>query len=157
DLRGRQVRALVVRRDRRVVPRLDLAGEDLGDRLGRQLQAVHAGEVVDHGDRADDHRQVQRGVALAALPGGCGLLLVERRVRAGEGDLPAGERLDAGSRTARVVVEVGAGALGGVDLRPLLDGVLLCAGPGGVDAAGRAVDGAGGGTPRARRGVVVAS
>src|SRR5690606_8240760 len=72
-------------------------------------------------------------------------------------DLPAGERLDAGSRTARVVVEVGAGALGGVDLRPLLDGVLLCAGPGGVDAAGRAVHGAGGGTPRARRVVVVAS
>jgi hypothetical protein len=103
------------------------------------------------------YRQVDGVAALAALLGGGGLVGLEGRVRAREGHLALGERLDARARAARVVVEVGAGALLRVDLGPLLDGVLLRARAGGVHRGLGAVDVAGGHGGRARALVAVAT
>ena len=55
----------VQRLDRGVVPGLDLAEEDVGDRLAVELQAgLHAGQVVGDGDRAEEHRDLHGGAAV---------------------------------------------------------------------------------------------
>ena len=62
-----QVRLRVERLDGRVVPLRDLAGEDLADRLGVEVQAAaDALDVVGHRDRAEHERDVQDRPALGA-------------------------------------------------------------------------------------------
>ena len=59
------VDAGVQRLDLGVVPGLDLAEEDVGDRLAVELQAgLDAWQVVGDGDRAEEHRDLHRGAAV---------------------------------------------------------------------------------------------
>src|SRR5262249_51930274 len=74
DLRAGQLRLGVVGLDRRVVPRGDLTGEDLGDRVTRQLEVGHARKVVRERDRVGDRREVEDRSALD-------LALVGSRIR----------------------------------------------------------------------------
>src|SRR5262249_20943760 len=82
-----QVDTRVDRLERRVVPVLDLALEDVPDGRRVQLQAADPGQVVRHRDRAEHDREVQHGLALEVrhLVGG------DRRVRAGVVDDARGQ------------------------------------------------------------------
>jgi len=114
--------------------------------LGRQVGLVAAGEVVGAGDRADDHRQVDR-LAAGAVGVGLGLLvLLDGGVRAGPGDLLVDERLAARAGATGVVVHRDALAEVLERLGPLGHGVLLRAGPSPVERAGAEALVAGGGT-----------
>ena len=107
---GRQHQARVVGLQRRIVPGLDLAGEQLGDVLARQPQVRHAlavdDEVVHEGRTAGGDRHV--GIAARSrILGGRPVFRfeLERNVRGGEVDRAVQEVLAAGSRTTRVVVD----------------------------------------------------
>ena len=68
DRGARQRYARVQRLDLGVIPGLDLAEVDVGDRLAVELQAgLHAGEVVGDGDRAKEHRDLHRRAAVLAM------------------------------------------------------------------------------------------
>ncbi len=110
DGQRRQGDAGVQRGDGRVVPVGDRAVEDLGQHRRGQDQAVDAGDVVGQRDRAGDHRQVDRVVTGAAgRLGGRRLVLLQRRVGAGEVDLVGDEVRDALTGAAAAVgVDVGA-------------------------------------------------
>src|SRR5262249_23650754 len=99
DLRRRQLHAGIVGRDRRVVPGLDLLGGDLGERRSRQLQLVDAVQVVRHGDRRGDGREVQdRSLRLRVAR-------TELAVGAREVDVAAREERLAGARPDALVLD----------------------------------------------------
>ena len=102
DRRRRQRRVRVEVLDRAVVPVLDLAEVDVGDRLAVELEAlVDARQVVGHGDRPEDGRDLDRRALLE--PG----LVVgrQRRVAGREADRPGLQRRDARTGAGRVVVQ----------------------------------------------------
>src|SRR6266508_3639448 len=154
DRSGRELGARVQLGDRRVVPGLDGALEDL--RRGRAVEdeLVDAGNVVLDRDRADDRREVQRRVALAALLRLVDLDLavlrlgLQGRVRTAEVDLAGDELLDTRAGAGRVVVHRDVRALVVVLGDDFLDGVLLRGGAFRVERAGRAVSTGGGGRGR---------
>ena len=96
-----QVGVGVVGGDGRVVPGRDLALEDLGERVRRQLQLVDAVEVVRDGDRGEDGREVED---LAALELGQ-VLVLDEAVGAGAVDDLVGQVLAALARAAAAVVD----------------------------------------------------
>ena len=109
--------------DRGVVPLLDLAEEDVGDRRAVELEAlVDPVDVVGDGHRAEHGRDVD-GVAL--LLGGVLLLGLHRRVGGAEVDGARRELGDAAARADRLVVDRGARR------------VLEARGPLGVDRRGK--------------------
>ena len=112
-----QLRARVVGGDRRVVPLLDVALEDLRDRVGRELQLVDAVDVVADRDRAEQDREVEEVAALDLRLVG----VLVRRVGAAEVDRPVGEVLAALARAAAAVVDLDVR----VGLRERLDRDLL--------------------------------
>ena len=132
DRRRRERRARVVGLDRRVVPGGDLAVHDLGERRGRQLQVRHARQVVDHGDRGDVDRQVDRGAGGAPGVGLGDLVGAQRGVRAREVGRRGDELGAAAAGPDRVVVDGDCGV--GV-LEALAPGVhrLLLRGRAGAD------------------------
>ena len=96
DVRVGQLQARVLAGDLGVVPLLDLAEVDVGERLAVELEpALDAGQVVGRGDRAEGDRRLDR----RALLDGRDLLVLERRVRAGEVDRPGRELRDARRRS----------------------------------------------------------
>src|SRR3954471_2925389 len=102
DSRVRELRAGVLLGDRRVVPVLDLAEEDVGDRRAVELQAlVEPADVVGDRDRAEEHRDLD-GVALRER---VAVLGRERWVAAGEVSRALAERGDAGAGADGLVVE----------------------------------------------------
>src|SRR5262249_9028380 len=107
DRRRRQLHALVVGSDRRVVPGLDVALEDLRQRLRRELELLHAAEVVRHRDGAGDRREVEERPALdvGGVRGAVG------RVGPGELDDLVGEVLTPLSGAAAGVVDRDVGVL----------------------------------------------
>ena len=104
DRRAREGDPRVQRLDRGVVPGLDGAEVDVGDRLAFELQAcLDAGEVVGDGDRAQEHRDLDRGAAVLGdrfFIGG-----LQRRVAGSEVDGLALERGDARARADSLVVD----------------------------------------------------
>src|SRR6476661_10172170 len=88
DGRVGEVRVGVHLGDGRVVPRGDLAVEDLGDRVGVHVERVDALEVERDRDGRDVGRDLDRVLAVAALLGGgeLALVVVEVGVGAGEAD-----------------------------------------------------------------------
>src|SRR6185437_8534881 len=112
DLRAGQVGARIVRLDGGVIPGRDLALEDLGRRLGTELEVVDPVQVVDDRDRGDvvrDLNQLARRTPRSRLRQLCG---VEGRVAAGEGRLATGDELvAAATRPDRVVRDRRAGVL----------------------------------------------
>src|SRR3954471_2773191 len=102
DLRRGDRRAAVERLDRRVVPALDLAQVDVGQRLAVELEAaLDAVEVVGGRDRAQRERHLDRLALLdrRAVVGG------QRRIGAGEVGRAGGELRDAGARADALVVD----------------------------------------------------
>src|SRR6266404_2167874 len=100
DLQVRKLRALVLRRDRRIVPLGDLAQEDAGHGLRRELQVLHARRVVDDDHRAHHRRDVLdagRLQQLLAAHGSVGSAEVHRLL---------GDLLDAAARADRLVVDL---------------------------------------------------
>src|SRR5699024_4386227 len=93
-------------RDRRVVPRGDVLGEDPGDHLGREVQVLDALEVEHDRDRGDVDGQVEGLLTVADLGGGGELLLVQGGVGAGELHLTGQELLAAGAGAGGVVGDV---------------------------------------------------
>src|SRR4051812_40201171 len=136
DLGRRELGVGVVGLDGRVVPRLDLAGEDPGDGLGGEVELVDAFEVEDDGDRAHVVGDLD-GVGAAALLRGVDLTLlgVERGVGPGEVDATGVELLDTGTRAGRVVVDGDAAVRLLEAGSPGVHGGLLGAGPGAVELA----------------------
>ncbi len=141
--RSGQLDALVQRGDRRVVPLLDLLVEQVGDDAGRQLQLVDALEVVDDGDGADVERELDDVAALAAGLAGGDLLVLERRVGAGERQPAGQELLPAAARAHRVVVDRDVGVGLGEAGAPGLHRGLLGAGAATVQGAAELRGGAG--------------
>src|SRR4029079_17924766 len=104
DARGRQLRARVLARDLRVVPLLDLAEEDVGDRLAVELEAlVDAVDVVGDGYGTEHRRDVDRVAAL--LLGGRDLVVLHRGVGGAEVDSARAELRDAAAGADGLVVD----------------------------------------------------
>src|SRR5215211_2490921 len=119
DVRVRDLYALVLSRDRRVVPLLDLAEEDVGNRRPVELEALgDPGDVVRDGDGARHGGDVDRG---ALLRGRLDLVIVHGRVGGAEVDRAGGELGNAAARADGLVVDRRAGR------------VLVARGPLGVD------------------------
>jgi hypothetical protein len=121
DVRIGKRHAGVVGGDRGVVPFLDVALEDLRDRVGGQLQLVDAVEVVRHRDAAEQNRKVEQVAALDLREVG----VLERGVRAREVGHHIREVLPtfAGAATSVVDLDVGV-ALGERGDRALLKCLL---------------------------------
>jgi len=76
--------------DSRIVPGLDLAEEDLGERwaIDHEIAGLDALDVDDRHDAAHDHRELNESAVVKFLAG-------ERRVRGAEGDGLGFDLLDA--------------------------------------------------------------
>src|SRR4051794_5657629 len=144
DRRAGQLRVRVVGLDRRVVPGGDRPGEDLGDRVGRQVELVDAREVVDDGDRRDVVRQLEDLAAGAAVLGLRDLVVAEVGVRAGEVDAAGQELLAATAGAHRVVVHRDVGLLLAEPGGPALHGRLLRTGTRTVQGAAQLLGAAAG-------------
>src|SRR5215212_1962510 len=132
DVRVRELDALVLPCDGRVVPLLDRAEVDVGDGRPVELEPLgDPGEVVRDGDRAGHGGDVDRG---ALLRGRLDLVVVHRRVGRAEVDRAGGELGNAAPRADGLVVDRCAGR------------VLVARGPlvidRGREGRARAVDGA---------------
>ena len=112
--------------DRRVVPVLDLAEEDLGERraVEHELARLDAVEVDDRHDAAHHRRELDEAVLVE-------LLALQRRVGGAEGHGLGLDLLDAAARADRLIVQADAGLLL-IGVRPL-----------GVDRIGEGGAGAG--------------
>ncbi|MCB0875882.1 MAG: hypothetical protein KDB46_06770 [Solirubrobacterales bacterium] len=95
----------IVGGDLRVVPVRDLLGEDPGERLRRELEALDLGEVVDDRDRRDVDRDLDQlaALVLAALVGAAELAALEGRVGPAVVGAAGDELLTAAARADRVV------------------------------------------------------
>jgi len=151
DGRGRERRVRVVGGDGRVVPRRDVAAEDLGERLRRELEVVDADvrEVVDDRDRRDVDGQLDDLATLAARGGLGQLLLLERGVGAGEEHATRDELLAATAGPLRVVADGDALVLLGEPGDPALLGLRLRGRTSARQVAGQV----GGGRARVGRGL----
>ncbi len=125
DRRVRQLGVGVELLQRGVVPLLDLAHEDLGQRraVDRELAGLDAGNVDDRHDAAHHHRELHEAVLVE-------LLARTRRIGGAEGDGLGVNLLDAAAGTDRLIVQTDAGLL------------LIGVGPFGVDRIGEGGAGA---------------
>ena len=91
-------------RDLGVVPGLDLADEDVAERLAVELQAaLDTGQVVGDGDRAQEHRDLHGGAAV--LGDRFFVCRLQRRVAGAEVDDLALDRRDARAGADGLVVD----------------------------------------------------
>src|SRR5262249_59052087 len=83
--------------DSRIVPGLDLAEEDLGERwtIDHKIAGLDALYVHDRHDAAHDHRELNKAALVKFLAG-------KRRIRGAEGDGLGFDLLDAGARADRL-------------------------------------------------------
>ena len=115
DRGARQRHAFVQLRDRGIVPRLDLAHEDL-----RERRTVHVQEVLDAGEVVHDRRRAERPRDLLAALACAELVCSERCVARTEVDRASGDCRDPAAGADGAVLELD--AVGRADRRdPLAD------------------------------------
>ena len=84
DVEVRKLNVGVVSLDGLVVPLLDVASEDLREGVGRELEILHAVELVDNRDRGDVDGDVESLAAEATILRLGNLFILEVGIRAGE-------------------------------------------------------------------------
>ena len=104
DRRARQRDPWVQRLDLGVIPGLDVAHEDVAERLAIKLEArLHAGQVVADRDRAKEHGDLHWRAAVLCDRGF--VFGLQRRIACAEVDRLVLQRREAGSRADGLIVD----------------------------------------------------